>query len=381
MYDSIRLMVGGLGLLSREMVMRNYVAYEHGDCQALEALVAHYGYLAFEKAFRLFHRLGDEARDLAQELLCEVVEVLKKPLPSGSKNLTFWMNVALDRKVREHLTQDAVGTYRENRLLKKLVAVRLELESLGRAPTHPELAQALGVDEVTLERLLYLEEANRILSLSSPHPQTGTRLEDMVVLEEDVVDELEEALEKARLGLKGEELSTLERFWRARGRSGRPGHPGSENRCSDCRIAGKPFDLPRIVLVFGGFFFVLVDGAALTEAEVFPVNVREDGAGTHPFEQVENSWGGSALDFEAVAVHADLGRFIHALGQVAQKVGQILGVFDINEAYSGSFVDCSGHIVILTQNDRGGPVTCGTEGKRFPFRTSWYSKGVEAVKN
>lgn len=51
--------------------MRNYVAYEHGDCRALEALVAHYGYLAFEKAFRLFHRLGDEARDLAQELLCD----------------------------------------------------------------------------------------------------------------------------------------------------------------------------------------------------------------------------------------------------------------------------------------------------------------------
>ncbi|MCL6569006.1 MAG: RNA polymerase subunit sigma-28, partial [Meiothermus silvanus] len=128
MYDSIRLMVGGLGLLSREAVMRNYVAYEHGDCQALEALVAHYGYLAFEKAFRLFHRLGDEARDLAQELLSEVVEVLSKPLPSGSKNLTFWVNVALDRKVRERLTQDGVGTYRENRLLRKLVAVRLELE-------------------------------------------------------------------------------------------------------------------------------------------------------------------------------------------------------------------------------------------------------------
>ncbi|GEM84929.1 RNA polymerase subunit sigma-28 [Meiothermus hypogaeus] len=218
MYDSIRLMVGGLavakasplGLLSQEMVMRNYVAYRQGDCQAFEALVAHYGYLAFEKAFRLFHRLGDEARDLAQELLCEVVEVLKKPLPSGSKNLTFWVNVALDRKVREYLTQDSVGTYRENRLLKKLVAVRLELESLGRAPTHPELAQALGVDEVTLERLLYLEEANRILSLSAPHPETGTRLEEMVAVEFE--DELEEALEKARLGLKPEELSTLDRF-------------------------------------------------------------------------------------------------------------------------------------------------------------------------
>ena len=215
MYDSIRLMVGGLGLLSREMVMRNYVAYRHGDGQAFEALVAHYGYLAFEKAFRLFHRLGDEARDLAQELLCEVVEVLSKPLPSGSKNLTFWVNVALDRKVRERLTQDGVGTYRENRLLKKLVAVRLELEGeKGRAPTHPELAQALGVDEETLERLLYLEEANRILSLSAPHPETGTRLEEMVASteEEDVLEELEEALEKARLGLKAEELSTLDRF-------------------------------------------------------------------------------------------------------------------------------------------------------------------------
>lgn len=219
MYDSIRLMVGGLavakasplGLLSQEMVMRNYVAYKYGDSQAFEALVAHYGYLAFEKAFRLFHRLGDEARDLAQELLLTVVEVLKKPLPAGNKNLTFWVNVALDRKVREYLTQDSVGTYRENRLLKKLVAVRLELESLGRAPTHPELAQALGVDEVTLERLLYLEEANRILSLSSPHPETGTRLEDMVAVEQ-FEDELEEALEKARLGLKGEELSTLDRF-------------------------------------------------------------------------------------------------------------------------------------------------------------------------
>lgn len=214
MYDSIRLMVG-FGLLPREEVMRSYVAYRHGDGQAFEALVAHYGYLAFEKAFRLFHRLGDEARDLAQELLCEVVEVLKKPLPSGSKNLTFWMNVALDRKVREHLTQDAMGTYRENRLLKKLVAVRLELEGeKGRAPTHPELAQALGVDEETLERLLAVEEANRILSLSAPHPETGTRLEEMVASteEEDVLEELEEALEKARLGLKAEELSTLDRF-------------------------------------------------------------------------------------------------------------------------------------------------------------------------
>lgn len=215
MYDSIRLMVGGLGLLSREMVMRNYVAYRQGDCQAFEALVAHYGYLAFEKAFRLFHHLGDEARDLAQELLMEVVEMLKKPLPSGSKNLTFWMNVALDRKVREHLTQDSVGTYRENRLLKKLVAVRAELEgSLGRTPTHPELAQALGVDESTLERLLYLEEANRILSLSAPHPETGSRLEELVAVasEGDALEELEEALEKARLGLKAEELSALDRF-------------------------------------------------------------------------------------------------------------------------------------------------------------------------
>ncbi len=213
MYDSIRLMVGGLGLLSREMVMRNYVAYEHGDCQALEALVAHYGYLAFEKAFRLFHRLGDEARDLAQELLCEVVEVLKKPLPNSSKNLTFWVHVNLERKLREYVTQDAMGTYRENRLLKKLGAVRLELDGeLGRAPTPPELAQALGVEEEVLERLLYLEEANRILSLSSPHPETGTPLEDMVASEEDVLEGLEEALEKARLGLQAEELSTLDRF-------------------------------------------------------------------------------------------------------------------------------------------------------------------------
>lgn len=215
MYDSIRLMVEGSRLLSREMVMRNYVAYRQGDCQAFEALVAHYGYLAFEKAFRLFHRLGDEARDLAQELLLTVVEVLKKPLPAGNKNLTFWVNVALDRKVREYLTQDSVGTYRENRLLKKLVAVRLELEgSLGRTPTPPELAQALGVDEETLERLLAVEEANRILSLSAPHPETGTRLEEMVASteEEDVLEELEEALEKARLGLQAEELSTLDRF-------------------------------------------------------------------------------------------------------------------------------------------------------------------------
>jgi len=212
MYDSIRLMVGGLGLLSREEVMRSYVAYRYGDSQALEALVAHYSYLAFEKAFRLFHRLGDEARDLAQELLCEVVEALKKPLPSGSKNLTFWVNVNLERKVREYLTQDAMGTYRENRLLKKLAAVRLELEGeLGRAPTHPELAQALGVEENTLERLLYLEEANRILSLSSPHPETGTPLEEMVAVER-FEDELEEALEKARLGLGADELSTLDRF-------------------------------------------------------------------------------------------------------------------------------------------------------------------------
>ena len=214
MHDSIRLMVEGSRLLSREMVLRNFVAYKHGDCQAFEALVAHYGYLAFEKAFRLFHRLGDEARDLAQELLMEVVEVLEdgKPLPTGSKNITFWVNVALDRKVREYLTQDGMGTYRENRLLKKLGAVRLELEGeLGRAPTPPELAEALGVDEETLERLLAVEEANRILSLSSPHPETGTRLEDMVAVEQ-FEDELEEALEKARLGLKGEELSTLERF-------------------------------------------------------------------------------------------------------------------------------------------------------------------------
>ena len=210
--DTIRLMASGLGVLSREMIMRSYIACKHGDSQALEALVAHYSYLAFDKAFRLFHWLGDEARDLAQELLCEVVEALKKPLPSGSKNLTFWVNVNLERKVREYLTQDAMGTYRENRLLKKLAAVRLELEGeLGRAPTHPELAQALGVEENTLERLLYLEEANRILSLSSPHPETGTPLEEMVAVER-FEDELEEALEKARLGLGADELSTLDRF-------------------------------------------------------------------------------------------------------------------------------------------------------------------------
>jgi RNA polymerase primary sigma factor len=213
MYDSIRLMVGGGALLSQEMVMRNYVAYKHGDCQAFSALVAHYGYLAFEKAFRLFYRLGDEARDLAQELLCEVVEVLKKPLPKGSKNLTFWVNVSLDRKVREYLTQNCLGTYRENRLLRKLVAVRLELEgSLGRTPTHPELAQALGEDLETLDRLLYLEEANRILSLSVPHPETGTRLEDMVASEEDVLEDLEGALQRERLGLEPAKLDILDRF-------------------------------------------------------------------------------------------------------------------------------------------------------------------------
>lgn len=195
--------------------MRNYVAFRNGDGLAFEALVAHYSYLAFEKAFRLFHCLGDEARDLAQELLCEVVEVLKKPLPNSSKNLTFWVHVNLERKLREYVTQDAMGTYRENRLLKKLMAVRLELEGeFGRAPTPPELAEALGADEATLERLLAVEEANRILSLSAPHPETGTRLEEMVASteEEDVLEELEEALEKARLGLKAEELSTLDRF-------------------------------------------------------------------------------------------------------------------------------------------------------------------------
>jgi RNA polymerase primary sigma factor len=213
MYDSISLMVGGLRSLSREEVMRSYVAFRNGDSQALEALVAHYGYMAFEKAFRLLHRLGDEARDLAQELLMEVVEVLKKPLPNNfSKNLTFWVNVNLERKLREYLTQDSLGTYRENRLLRRLVATRLELEGeLGRTPTNPELAQALGVEEEVLERLLYLEEANRILSLSAPHPETGSRLEEMVAVER-FEDELEEALEKARLGLKAEELSTLDRF-------------------------------------------------------------------------------------------------------------------------------------------------------------------------
>jgi len=211
--DTIRLMASGLGVLSREMIMRSYIAYKHGDSQALEALVAHYSYLAFDKAFRLFHWLGDEARDLAQELLCEVVEALKKPLPSGSKNLTFWVNVHLERKLREYVTQDAMGTYRQNRLLKKLVAARLDLESsLGRAPTHPELAEELGIDEAALERLLHLEEANRILSLSSPHPQTGVPLEEMVVSEEEALGDLEEALEKARLGLAPEALSTLERF-------------------------------------------------------------------------------------------------------------------------------------------------------------------------
>ena len=211
--DTIRLMASGLGVLSREMIMRSYIAYKHGDSQALEALVAHYSYLAFDKAFRLFHWLGDEARDLAQELLMEVVEVLKKPLPRSSKNLTFWVHVALERRLREYLTQGAALTYRQNRLLKKLVAARLDLESsLGRAPTHPELAEALGIDEAALERLLHLEEANRILSLSSPHPQTGVPLEDVVASEEEALDDLEEALEKARLGLAPEALSTLERF-------------------------------------------------------------------------------------------------------------------------------------------------------------------------
>jgi RNA polymerase primary sigma factor len=213
--DAIRLMVGGF-VLSREMVMRNYVAHMHGDSQALEALVAHYGYMAFDKAFRLFHRLGDEARDLIQELLMEVVEVLRKPLPSGSKNLTFWVHVNLERKIKEHLTQDSLGTYRKNRLLKQLVAARLELEGeLGRSPTHLELAEALRVDQATIEHLLYLEEANRILSLSSPHPETGSKLEDMVAAseeEEEVLADLEEALEKARLGLEPEALSTLDRF-------------------------------------------------------------------------------------------------------------------------------------------------------------------------
>jgi RNA polymerase primary sigma factor len=211
--DAIRLMVCDLRVLSREEVVRNYAAYKHGDCQALEALVAHYSYLAFDKALRLLHWLGDEARDLAQELLCEVVEVLKKPLPSSSKSLTFWVNVNLDRRLREYLTQGAALTYRQNRLLKKLVAARLGLESsLGRAPTHPELAEELGIDEAALERLLHLEEANRILSLSSPHPETGTPLEDMVASEEEVLDDLEEALEKARLGLEPEAMATLERF-------------------------------------------------------------------------------------------------------------------------------------------------------------------------
>lgn len=209
--DSIRLMLASGPVLTREMVVRNYVAWLHGDSLALESLVAHYSHLCFAKAFRMFYRLGDEARDLAQELLLEVVETLKKGVPFGSKNLTFWVNVSLDRKVREYLTQGGVGTYRENRLLKKLVAVRIELESLGKSPTTPELAQALGVDEGTLERLLYLEEANRILSLDQPHPETGTRLEDMVAVKE-LEEDLEEALEKARLGLAPQDLKVLDRF-------------------------------------------------------------------------------------------------------------------------------------------------------------------------
>jgi len=212
--DSIRLAVFGVvgAVLSREMVMRNYVAWLHGDRLALESLVAHYSHLCFAKAFALFPRLGDEARDLAQELLCEVVETLKKGVPFGSKNLTFWVNVSLDRKVREYLTQGAWGSYRENRLLRRMIAVRLNLEErLGRAPTTPELAQALGVSEEVLERLLQLEEANRILSLDQPHPETGTRLEEMVAVKE-LEEDLEEALERARLGLSPQDSETLDRF-------------------------------------------------------------------------------------------------------------------------------------------------------------------------
>ncbi|ADH65064.1 hypothetical protein Mesil_3248 (plasmid) [Allomeiothermus silvanus DSM 9946] len=65
------------------------------------------------------------------------------------------------------------------------------------------LALASPVEEAMVLYSRGEKEANRILSPSSPHPETGTRREDMLAVER-FEDELEEALERAGLGLKGE---------------------------------------------------------------------------------------------------------------------------------------------------------------------------------
>jgi RNA polymerase primary sigma factor len=198
--------------LTHSQVLGVHLAVLGGGRQDLvEELVGYYSPLVLYKGLRQAHRLGEEVKDLIQELYIELLKVLTRPLP-GRKHLSFWVEVALDRKVREHFTQSLGASYRENRQLRRLTAVRL---SLGQDPSDAELAEALGISLEELENLLALERAREVLSLSSPHPETGILLEEMVASEEsdeDFSEYLENCLQKARLGLPQEKLETLDRF-------------------------------------------------------------------------------------------------------------------------------------------------------------------------
>lgn len=220
--DSVRLMAEGVRLLTREQVMRAFVAEDY------EALGRHYYALALKEGFSRFHLLGDEALDLAQEVALRVHGSLKawrtgeRKLPSPSKNLTFWVMVEADRAVREWFYRNRGVGYTNSRLVAKVKRATEGLQAeLGREPTPEEVAERLGIPLEVVEEALAVAEAEAILSLDDT-TEEGTRLEEFVghdpwEREEErdfAFKALEEAIERyglrRKLGEKEAEL--LERF-------------------------------------------------------------------------------------------------------------------------------------------------------------------------
>lgn len=211
-------------VLSREETERHLTRYIlTGDQESLEALMRHYGTLALDKAFRYLDRLGHEVMDVYSRLMSEIFLKLteareSRGWPMSRYNFTFYLDVQLERALREYFTQGVpFGTYRERRMLAKLRAKRQELaEELGRAPTLEELAEALEISASDLEDLLVLEEANRLLSLDAPHPETGEEFGEIIPdkAEEDdpALELLEEAISRSRLGMDKREVEELDRF-------------------------------------------------------------------------------------------------------------------------------------------------------------------------
>jgi len=208
-------------LPTRELVMRYFTA---GD---LERLMGHYQPLIVSKALKHAPQLGEELLDLIQEVNLRVFEALKswregsRTLPRG-KFISFWVEVEIDRSIREWFYRHRGFGYTSSRAAAKIRKAALELQvELGREPTPEEIARKLGLGESgawVIEEHLALMEAERLLSLDEVVKEEGSRFADLTQAhreeDEDPFEALEEALDRYRLRerLGQRETETLEKL-------------------------------------------------------------------------------------------------------------------------------------------------------------------------